>query len=121
LAAGDPAAYAGLIDLPQLGVRVVTASPELYLRRRADTITSGPTKGTAKNTMIVDSVRNGFSRVASVGSVSVPELCVVEKYPGSVHLVSTVQARLEPDTGWARILDAAFPPGSVSDAPRPHP
>ena len=130
LAAGNPAAYAGVVDLPQHGVRVVTASPELYLRRRGDTITSGPIKGTgrteadllpkdtAENVMIVDLVRNDLSRVASVGSVSVPELCVVEKYPGSVHLVSTVQARVEPGTGWTHLLDATFPPGSVSGAPK---
>ena len=130
LAAGNPAAYAGVIDLPRHGVRVVTASPELYLSRHGPTVTSGPIKGTgrteadllpkdtAENVMIVDLVRNDLSRVASVGSVTVPELCVPEKYPGSVHLVSTVQAQLEPGTGWPHLLDATFPPGSVSGAPK---
>ena len=44
--------------------------------------------------MIVDLVRNDLGRVARVGSVSVPDLCVLEEHPGLVHLVSTVRARL---------------------------
>jgi para-aminobenzoate synthetase component 1 len=53
------------------------------------------------------------------GSVTVPDLCVVEKHPGLVHLVSTVRGELRPDTGWPGLLAAAFPPGSVTGAPKP--
>jgi para-aminobenzoate synthetase component 1 len=130
LAYGNPAPYAGIVDLPDLGVRVVTASPELYLSRVGDVVTSSPIKGTgrteadllpkdfAENVMIVDLVRNDLSRVARPGSVTVPDLCVVEKHPGLVHLVSTVRAHLSPGTSWSELLEAAFPPGSVSGAPK---
>ena len=130
LAHGNPAPYAGVVDLPDHNVRVVTASPELYLSRDGDLITSGPIKGTgrteqdllpkdtAENVMIVDLVLNDLSRVARPGTVSVPERCVVEKHPGLVHLVSSVHARLRPGTTWRDLLDATFPPGSVTGAPK---
>jgi para-aminobenzoate synthetase/4-amino-4-deoxychorismate lyase len=93
-------------------------------------VESGPIKGTARtaegllakdhaeNVMIVDLVRNDLGRVAATGSVEVPELCTVEEHPGLVHLVSTVRALLRPDVGWAEILTATFPPGSVTGAPK---
>ena len=130
LAAGNLAPYAGVVDLPDAGVRVVTASPELFLSRSGDTLASGPIKGTGKtaadllpkdtaeNVMIVDLVRNDLAHVAVPGTVDVPELCVVREYPGLVHYESRVTARLRPGRGWAGILDAAFPPGSVSGAPK---
>jgi para-aminobenzoate synthetase component 1 len=130
LAHGNPAPYAGTVRLPEHGVEVATASPELFLRRDGETILSGPIKGTgrtehdllekdhAENVMIVDLVRNDLGRVCDTGSVTVPELCVVEKHPGLVHLVSTVRGRLRPGAGWPELLAAAFPPGSVTGAPK---
>jgi para-aminobenzoate synthetase component 1 len=130
LAAGNPAPYAGVVDLPDAGVQVVTASPELFLSRSGDLLASGPIKGTgrtaadllpkdtAENIMIVDLVRNDLAHVARPGTVDVPELCVVREHPGLVHLESRVTARLSPGRGWPEILDAAFPPGSVTGAPK---
>ncbi|MEV0586365.1 chorismate-binding protein [Nonomuraea sp. NPDC050310] len=128
LAEGNPAAYAATIVLP--GLAVVSASPELYLSRAGAVVESRPIKGTgvtaadlldkdyAENVMIVDLVRNDLGIVAEVGSVEVPELCAVEDYPGSVHLVSTVRARLAPQYGWPELFAATFPPGSVTGAPK---
>jgi anthranilate/para-aminobenzoate synthase component I len=48
----------------------------------------------------------------------VPDLCTVEAHPGLVHLVSTVTGRLRPGAAWADVLAAAFPPGSVTGAPK---
>jgi para-aminobenzoate synthetase component I len=130
LSTGNPAPYSGVIDVPRLGMRVVTASPELYLRRSGRVVTSEPIKGTgrteadlqpkdwAENVMIVDLVRNDLARVAAVGSVAVPELCRVEEHPGLVHLVSTVTAELACGAGWPELLAASFPPGSVTGAPK---
>ncbi|MCW8218972.1 MULTISPECIES: chorismate-binding protein [Streptomyces] len=130
LARGNPAPYAGTIRLPAHGVEVATASPELFLRRDGRTVESGPIKGTgrtegdllekdhAENVMIVDLVRNDLGRVCATGSVTVPDLCVVEKHPGLVHLVSTVRGRLADGAGWPELLGAAFPPGSVTGAPK---
>ncbi|WP_181798330.1 chorismate-binding protein [Streptomyces sp. WELS2] len=131
LARGNPAPYAGTIRLPEHGVEIATASPELFLRRAGRVVESGPIKGTARteaelldkdhaeNVMIVDLVRNDLGRVCETGSVTVPDLCVVEKHPGLVHLVSTVRGELRPDAGWPELLTAAFPPGSVTGAPKP--
>ncbi|MFJ8023998.1 chorismate-binding protein [Streptomyces sp. NPDC096311] len=130
LARGNPAPYAGTIRLPRHGVEIATASPELFLRRTGPVIESGPIKGTgrteadlldkdhAENVMIVDLVRNDLGRVCATGTVTVPDLCVVEKHPGLVHLVSTVRGRLRAGTGWPELLAAVFPPGSVTGAPK---
>lgn len=130
LAHGNPAPYAGIIRLPGYGIEVATASPELFLRRRDGIVESGPIKGTgrteddllpkdhAENVMIVDLVRNDLGRVCATGTVTVPDLCVVEKHPGLVHLVSTVRGELREGAGWADLLAAAFPPGSVTGAPK---
>jgi para-aminobenzoate synthetase component 1 len=130
LARGNPAPYAATLRLPRHSVHVASASPELFLRRRDGFVESSPIKGTgrtaaeltpkdhAENVMIVDLVRNDLGRVAETGTVTVPSLCAVEQHPGLVHLVSTVRARLLPGAGWADLLDAAFPPGSVTGAPK---
>ncbi|WP_406461773.1 chorismate-binding protein [Streptomyces sp. NBC_01622] len=130
LARGNPAPYAGTIRLPGDGVEISTASPELFLRRTGRVVESGPIKGTgrteadllqkdyAENVMIVDLVRNDLGRVCATGTVTVPDLCVVEKHPGLVHLVSTVRGELPTDAGWPELLAAAFPPGSVTGAPK---
>ncbi|MEV8625424.1 chorismate-binding protein [Streptomyces sp. NPDC051079] len=130
LARGNPAPYAGTIRLPAHGVEIATASPELFLRREGALVTSGPIKGTgrteddllpkdyAENVMIVDLVRNDLGRVCETGSVTVPDLCAVEEHPGLVHLVSTVSGLLREDEGWPGLLAAAFPPGSVTGAPK---
>ncbi|MEZ5320821.1 MAG: chorismate-binding protein [Microthrixaceae bacterium] len=68
--------------------------------------------------MIVDLVRNDLGRCCSYGSVSVPHLLATQVHPGLVHLVSTVQGRLRPGVGWAGLIDATFPPGSVTGAPK---
>ncbi|WP_030221744.1 chorismate-binding protein [Streptomyces sp. NRRL WC-3626] len=130
LARGNPAPYAGTIRLPAYGVEIATASPELFLRRQGRVVESGPIKGTgrteadllekdyAENVMIVDLVRNDIGQVCATGTVTVPDLCAVEKHPGLVHLVSTVRGELRDGAGWPALLDAAFPPGSVTGAPK---
>jgi para-aminobenzoate synthetase component I len=126
----NPAPHAVVIDVAEADLHVVSASPELFLSRRGDAVESGPIKGTgrtaadlrdkdvAENVMIVDLVRNDLGRVARPGTVTVPSLCALEAHPGLVHLVSTVRARLAPGVGWARLLAATCPPGSVSGAPK---
>jgi para-aminobenzoate synthetase component 1 len=130
LAGGNPAPHAAVVRLPAQGVHVASASPERYLRRDGRRVTSQPIKGTAsatdgflakdraENVMIVDLVRNDLGRVCEWGSVDVPALCAVEQHPGLAHLVSTVEGRLRPDVGWAGLLAATFPPGSVTGAPK---
>jgi para-aminobenzoate synthetase component 1 len=114
---------------------VASLSPELFLCRRGDLVTSSPIKGTlplsappsalrssskdvAENIMIVDLVRNDLGRVAVTGSVTVPELLVVRPAPGVWHLVSTVSARIPVELPTSALLDAAFPPASVTGTPK---
>jgi para-aminobenzoate synthetase/4-amino-4-deoxychorismate lyase len=133
----------GLGALVHLGDRaVVSASPELFLERRGDLVRARPMKGTARrgrfleedddaaralaasekdraeNVMIVDLVRNDLGRVAATGSVKVAALFEVERYRTVLQLTSTVEARLQPGAGVARLFSAAFPCGSVTGAPK---
>ncbi len=128
LARGNPAPYAGTIRLPGHGVETATASPELFLRRDGRVVESGPIKGTgrteadllekdyAENVMIVDLVRNDIGRVCATGSVTVPDLCAVEKHPGLVHLVSTVRGELRDGAGWP---SCSAPPSRPGRSPAP--
>jgi para-aminobenzoate synthetase component 1 len=114
---------------------VASLSPELFLRRRGETVTSSPIKGTlprhedpaalrasvkdvAENIMIVDLVRNDLGRVAMTGTVTATELLVVRPAPGVWHLVSTVTARVGVDVPTRAVLDATFPPASVTGTPK---
>ncbi|WP_330473367.1 anthranilate synthase component I family protein [Terrabacter sp. C0L_2] len=127
---GNPAPHAARIRCDAAGLDVVSASPELFLSRRDGRLVTRPIKGTAataeqmlpkdfaENVMIVDLMRNDVSGVCEPGTVSVDELCAVEAHPGLVHLVSTVSGRLRDGVGWPEIFSAAYPPGSVSGAPK---
>ena len=130
LASGNPAPFSAVVRLPDHGIHVASASPERFLSRDGDVLRSSPIKGTAvdeeslldkdraENVMIVDLVRNDLGRVCEWGSVTVPSLLALEQHPGLVHLVSTVEGRMRPGAGWADALDATFPPGSVTGAPK---
>jgi para-aminobenzoate synthetase component 1 len=114
---------------------VASLSPELFLRRVGEAVDSSPIKGTlpidespsvlrasvkdvAENIMIVDLVRNDLSRVAITGTVTVPELLAVRPAPGVWHLVSTVSARVDTAVPMSAVLDATFPPASVTGTPK---
>jgi para-aminobenzoate synthetase/4-amino-4-deoxychorismate lyase len=124
-------AYGAFVDTGAYSV--ASLSPELFLRRRGDQVTTSPIKGTvprrqgplalrrsakdaAENVMIVDLMRNDLGRVARTGSVHVAELLSLEPHPGVWHLVSTVTASVDGDD--ADLLRATFPPGSVTGAPK---
>jgi para-aminobenzoate synthetase component I len=130
LALGNPAPFSAVVHLPGMGVDVASASPERFLSRRGRRVRSSPIKGTAptaegltakdraENVMIVDLVRNDLGRVCEYGSVDVPALLALEHHPGLVHLVSTVEGTLRAGCGWPELVDATFPPGSVTGAPK---
>jgi para-aminobenzoate synthetase / 4-amino-4-deoxychorismate lyase len=124
-----------------LGRNVVcSASPELFFSLDEDRLESRPMKGTAargltlsadqaqidwlkeseknraENVMIVDMIRNDFGRIAAIGSVRVPELFTVERYPTLLQMISTVTARSEAPL--PEILAAMFPCASITGAPK---
>ena len=119
---------------------VCSASPEMFFEKRGATIVSKPMKGTAarglwfeqdleqaerlrssekeraENVMIVDMVRNDLGRIAKAGSVRVPALFDVERYPTVWQMTSTVAA--ETDASLADVMAALFPPASITGAPK---
>ncbi|MBA4795697.1 MAG: anthranilate synthase component I family protein [Phenylobacterium sp.] len=144
LAKASPAPFAAYLRLP--GAAVVSNSPERFiaLRRTSQGLTAEtrPIKGTrprgadaaqdarlaaelsasakdrAENLMIVDLMRNDLARVCQPGSVKTPELFAIESFANVHHLVSTVTGRLAEGQGTAELLRAAFPPGSITGAPK---
>jgi para-aminobenzoate synthetase component 1 len=110
---------------------IVSASPELLLARRGRRLWTCPIKGTrpagvpiesvkddAEHVMIVDLERNDLSRVCEVGSVHWPELLDEQQLAGVTHLVSTVEGRLREDASLTDLLEAVFPGGSITGAPK---
>ncbi len=142
LRSATPAAFGAFLNFPEL--RVLSASPELFLRLDAATrrVETRPIKGTrprgrtpaddarlgdellasakdrAENVMIVDLERNDLGRVAEIGSVRVTELAALQQLPTVHHLVSTVEATLREDRDAIDLLRAAFPGGSITGAPK---
>jgi len=113
------------------GWAVASASPELLLARRGRRVWTSPIKGTrpagvpvegakdtAEHVMIVDLERNDLARVCEVGSVRWPELLAERELAGVTHLLSTVEGTLRPDATLTDLLEAIFPGGSVTGAPK---
>jgi para-aminobenzoate synthetase component 1 len=139
---GDPTELAArlaplhpLVPRPLVGDgwAIVSASPELFLRRRGRRVWTMPIKGTrplgvdgltesekdaAEHVMIVDLERNDLSRVCEPGSVRWPELMEPRELAGVGHLVSRVEGVLRDDVTLTALLEATFPGGSVTGAPK---
>ncbi len=142
LSAERGAAYGAFWRLGQRAL--VSNSPELFLTfdPASGRIETRPIKGTrprdadpardadlaaalaasakdrAENLMIVDLMRNDLARAALPGTVRVERLFEVESHPTVHHLVSTVTATARPGVGAAEVLEATFPPGSITGAPK---
>jgi len=121
---------------------LLSTSPELFFSLEAGAIRARPMKGTAprcadpqadaemalamqadpkqraENLMIVDLMRNDISRIAARGSVKTPALFTIETYPTLHTLTSTIEARLAPGRDAIDALEALFPCGSITGAPK---
>lgn len=122
---------------------VLCASPERYLQKKGNRLLSQPIKGTFKrnlsdavadeslkqaliksekdrseNVMVVDLVRNDLSQVCKEGSVQVDELFGVYSFPQVHQMISTISGELKTGFGLAEILQASFPMGSMTGAPK---
>lgn len=121
---------------------IASASPERFIRKQGMQLISQPIKGTARrgatteedeqlkahlagsikdrteNVMIVDLVRNDLSRIAAKGSVNVDELFGIYTFPTVHQMISTVSCELKAGTRFSDILEATFPMGSMTGAPK---
>jgi para-aminobenzoate synthetase/4-amino-4-deoxychorismate lyase len=138
LASAHAAPYAAFVETEEWAV--CSISPEMFFTLEGNTLSSRPMKGTAQrgllneddlamgtwlqnseknraeNVMIVDMARNDLGRIARTGSVRVPDLFRVEKYPTVWQMTSLVQA--ETDARMAEIFAALFPAASITGAPK---
>lgn len=136
----NPSPYLYFLELGDFSI--IGSSPEVLVRVEDGTITVRPIAGTrprgatpeeeralaadllsdekelAEHRMLVDLGRNDVGRVAEYGSVTVPDLMVVERYSHVMHIVSQVEGRLPEGTGAIDVFRACVPAGTVSGAPK---
>lgn len=137
-----PAPFAGLIISDQ-NEALLSSSPERFLQVSADgAVQTRPIKGTrprhgdpeqdanlaaelvcsdkdrAENVMIVDLLRNDLGRACQPGSIQVPQLVGLESYASVHHLTSVVEGQLQAGLSWVDLLEASWPGGSISGAPK---
>jgi para-aminobenzoate synthetase component 1 len=140
LRATNPAPFGAFVITPDR--LVASTSPEGFLLLHDGRAETRPIKGTrpraagaeedrrlaeelvasekdrAENVMIVDLMRNDFSRVCQPHTVDVPTLCGLESYASVHHLVSVVEGRMKPGLDALHLLAACFPGGSITGAPK---
>jgi para-aminobenzoate synthetase component 1 len=137
-----PAPFAGLV-IADNGEALLSSSPERFLQvDSAGRVQTRPIKGTrprhpepeqdadlaaelvssdkdrAENVMIVDLLRNDLGRVCIPGSIEVPQLVGLESYASVHHLTSVVEGQLRQNLSWVDLLQACWPGGSISGAPK---
>jgi aminodeoxychorismate synthase component I len=136
----SPAPFSAFLDCQDF--QLASSSPELFLRLSGSHILTRPIKGTrprssditrdaqltyelqtsskemAELVMITDLLRNDLGRVCEFGSVQVPELVRLERYPQVQHLVSTVEGRLRQGVTHFAAFSSCFPGGSITGAPK---
>lgn len=136
----NPSPFGGYMDYGDF--QIVCASPERFLKMKQGHVNTRPIKGTRKRgetpeedlfmrtelensekdkselLMIVDLERNDLNRVCRPGSVKVNELFTVEEYATVFHLVSDIEGELEEGKTVMDLLEAAFPGGSITGAPK---
>ncbi len=140
-----PAPFAGVIIASgeASGEAVITSSPERFIKvLSTGEVETRPIKGTrprhhdpkqdadlaidlvcsekdrAENIMIVDLLRNDLGRVCNPGSINVPQLIGLESYSQVHHLTSVINGCLQPNKTWVDVLEACWPGGSISGAPK---
>jgi para-aminobenzoate synthetase component 1 len=136
----SPAPFAAYLDCGDF--QILSSSPELFLRLSGSHIQTRPIKGTRPRSadptrdaqltyelqtsakemselvMITDLLRNDLGKICAYGSVQVPELVRLERYPQVQHLVSTVEGQLRRNVTHFAAFASCFPGGSVTGAPK---
>ncbi|MED3554177.1 anthranilate synthase component I family protein [Cytobacillus praedii] len=136
----NPSPYMGYIHTPEY--QLVSASPELLIKKKGREVSTRPIAGTrsrgrdesedlelanelienekerAEHVMLVDLERNDLGRVCKYGSVQVDEFMVIEKYSHVMHIVSNVRGELDDGKDGFDLIDAVFPGGTITGAPK---
>ncbi len=136
----NPSPFLFLLDFGEFSV--IGSSPEILVRLRDGKVTIRPIAGTrkrgatpeedqalaadllgdpkelAEHLMLLDLARNDVGRVARIGTVTVREQMVVERYSHVMHICSTVEGEIDPQHDALDALMAGFPAGTVSGAPK---
>ncbi len=123
-------------------VKIVSFSPERFLRINKRHAYARPIKGTmpassdkyknqkiahllkncaknkAENLMIVDLMRNDFAKICEAGSVRVPKLFETDIYRNVIHMYSIVTGKIKEENTALDLIESAFPPGSMTGAPK---
>jgi len=107
----------GIVELRPIAGTRRRGKSEQEDRHLADELLEDP-KERAEHVMLVDLGRNDIGRIARIGSVQVNQLMVVERYSHVMHLVSNVQGQLEDGKDCFDVLEATFPAGTLSGAPK---
>tara|TARA_Y100001968_G_scaffold212345_1_gene195514 strand:+ start:88962 stop:90320 length:1359 start_codon:yes stop_codon:yes gene_type:complete len=141
----SPAPFGGLVigAKDAKNEAIISVSPEQFLKVSASgEIETRPIKGTrprhidsqkdselardllispkdrAENIMIVDLLRNDLGRVCTPGSINIPQLVGLESYAQVHHLTSVIKGSLKPNKTWVDLLEASWPGGSITGAPK---
>jgi para-aminobenzoate synthetase component I len=136
----NPSPYMGYFHTPEF--QLVSGSPELLIKKKGQEVSTRPIAGTrsrgkdeaedlqlanelienekerAEHVMLVDLERNDLGRVCQYGSVQVNEFMVIEKYSHVMHIVSNVRGELAADKDEYDLIDAVFPGGTITGAPK---
>jgi para-aminobenzoate synthetase component 1 len=136
----NPSPYMSYLQTPDF--QLVSASPELLIKKKGDIISTRPIAGTrprgrteeedlelantlienekerAEHVMLVDLERNDIGKVAVYGSVEVDEFMVIERYSHVMHIVSNVIGKLKPECDAFDCIKATFPGGTITGAPK---
>lgn len=136
----NPSPYMSYFQTPNF--QLVSASPELLVKKQGEDISTRPIAGTrsrgkdetedeqlartlienekekAEHVMLVDLERNDLGRVSRFGTVEVNELMVIEKYSHVMHIVSNVRGKLDPAYDLYDVIEATFPGGTITGAPK---
>jgi len=140
LRAINPAPFAGFLNFGD--VKILSASPERFLKKEGSNVETRPIKGTrprgknraedeimkkeliscekdrAENLMIIDLERNDLGRISEYGTVTVSEFMTCEEYATVFHLVSAVEGKLRDNVEAVDCLVNCFPGGSITGAPK---
>jgi len=136
----NPSPYMYHLNLAD--THVVGSSPEILTRLENDEVTVRPIAGTrprgetpeqdlalekelladpkecAEHLMLIDLGRNDAGRVSKTGTVELTDKMVIERYSHVMHIVSNVTGQLKPNLDAIDVLEATFPAGTVSGAPK---